>query len=504
METGTQVGPYEISGLIGLGGMAEVYKAWNTGLHRHEALKILPLQMTFDPSFTERFLKEARTAAGLRHTHIATIHTVSQPTEARPYFAMELIQGGDLADLLQRWGALTLDDALPILRQIAAALDYAHRQGIIHRDVKPANILLEDDAHGKFNVKMVDFGIARAKEAGDGARLTKTGMIVGTPEYMSPEQGGNGERVDHWSDQYSLGVIAYEMLCGRPPFPVGAEGTAMTVIMSHIRDVPRAPVDFVPSLTPSANSAVLRALSKKPEDRFASCAEFVAALESNAAVEKAFSPVPQGPVQRRPARMAPLVIGGAFILGAGLIGFGLIRSNNQKSSLPEHNLPMLPSASRQSAFHASAEADQPHPQPKKSSVATLTILPNSGISEEAVASFVSEWLTSQNERQVADYGTLYASDFIGVKRTSRGRQTTYHLAAWLKDRGQTLTSADNLNISITNQEISVRPEGAQVSFNQYFKTSKYGDWGPKVLQIRTTPDGLQIYREEMLASYPLK
>ncbi len=258
----TMVGGYRIDGLLGRGGMAEVYKAWNVGLHRHEALKLLPPQMTFDQSFVERFLHEARTAAGLRHPHIATIHTVSPVHETQPYFTMEIVEGGDLADLLHQRGPLPLPDALPILRQIAAALDYAHRQGIIHRDVKPANILLEEDGQGERNVKMVDFGIARAQEAGDGARLTKTGMIVGTPEYMSPEQGGSGEKVSHRSDQYSLGVIAYEMLCGRPPFAVGAEGTAMTVIMAHIRDVPRAPVDFVPGLSRSANNAVLRALSK--------------------------------------------------------------------------------------------------------------------------------------------------------------------------------------------------------------------------------------------------
>ena len=335
LTPGTIIGGYRIDGLIGQGGMAQVYKAWNTGLHRHEALKLLPPQMTFDHSFVERFLHEARTAASLRHPHIATIHTVSQPNETQPYFTMEMVQGEDLADLLHNSCSLPLQEALPLLRQIAAALDYAHRQGIIHRDVKPANILLENDSQGAWNVKVVDFGIARAQEAGDGARLTKTGMIVGTPEYMSPEQGGSGAKVDHRSDQYSLGVIAYEMLCGRPPFAVGAEGTAMTVIMSHIRDVPRAPVDLVPGLSQSANTAVLRALSKRPEDRFASCAEFVAALEAPTAVERPISSASNAVAQRRPPRLVPLMIGGAVVVGAGLIGFGLLRSgNNQNAASP--------------------------------------------------------------------------------------------------------------------------------------------------------------------------
>ena len=344
MDIGTQIGPYQVNGLIGRGGMAEVYKAWNVDLHREEALKVLPPQMTFDPSFVERFLKEARTAASLRHAHIATIYMVSPVTESRPYFAMELVQGGDLAGLLHRQGSLPLGSALPLLRQIAGALDYAHRQGIVHRDVKPANILLEDDGHGGWNVKVVDFGIARAQEAGDGARLTKTGMIVGTPEYMSPEQGGSGEKVDHRSDQYSLGAVAYEMLCGRPPFAVGPDGTAMTVIMSHIRDTPHAPVDYVPGLIPSANNAVLSALSKKPEDRFTSCAEFVAALESRIPGEITAASVPQPPLQRRPTQVVPLLIGGAFILGAGLIGFGINRSGSRQPVPAVGSVSPLPSS----------------------------------------------------------------------------------------------------------------------------------------------------------------
>ena len=311
--------------------MAQVYKAWNTGLHRHEALKLLPPQMTFDHSFVERFLHEARTAASLRHPHIATIHTVSQPQETQPFSAMELVEGGDLADLLRQRGQLPPDEALPLLRQIAAALDYAHSHGIIHRDVKPANILLEDDGRGGWSVKVVDFGIARAQEAGDGARLTKTGMIVGTPEYMSPEQGGSGETVDHRSDQYSLGVIAYEMLCGRPPFAVGPNGTAMTVIMSHIRDVPRAPLEQVPALPLAVNNAILKALAKNPKDRFDSCTAFVDALGGSVAV-----PIPlvaatpssdPGPIPRQrtfSSRWVPFGLGSVVLLGAVMVAIGLM------------------------------------------------------------------------------------------------------------------------------------------------------------------------------------
>lgn len=345
------VGGYRIDGLLGRGGMAEVYKAWNVGLHRHEALKVLPPQMTFDQSFVERFLQEARTAAGLRHPHIATIHMVSPASAAQPYFTMEIVEGGDLADLLHQCGPLPLQDALPILRQTAAALDYAHRQGIIHRDVKPANILLENDSQGAWNVKVVDFGIARAQEAGDGARLTKTGMIVGTPEYMSPEQGGSGLPVDARTDLYSLGVVAYEMLCGHPPFTVGPSGNAISVIIAHIQNLPRPPCELMPDLPPPVSLAILRALAKIPSDRFNTGAEFVAACTTvfpHVVPPLQTSPLPVAPIRanspvlvttRTPIQRTTAVLAGLICVGVILIILGLLHQASSSPVLPNHMLP---------------------------------------------------------------------------------------------------------------------------------------------------------------------
>ena len=138
MQDNSRIGPYRIDGLLGKGGMAEVWKAWHLNLHRYEALKILPPQMTFDKSFVERFLNEARMAAGLQHPNIATIHTVSEADCPQPYFAMELVEGGDLSDMLEARGPVPLQEAIPILAQIGAALDYSHSRGLIHRDVKPS------------------------------------------------------------------------------------------------------------------------------------------------------------------------------------------------------------------------------------------------------------------------------------------------------------------------------------------------------------------------------
>ena len=160
MQSGERIGVYEVRGLLGRGGMAEVYKVWNNGLQRMEALKVVPAHMAFDKTFVERFLREARTAAALHHPHIATIYAFSEEGAAQPFFTMELVEGGDLDALIAARGRLMWNDAVPLLSQSAAALDYAHARGVIHRDIKPANLLLDGDGRGGWNVKVVDFGIA--------------------------------------------------------------------------------------------------------------------------------------------------------------------------------------------------------------------------------------------------------------------------------------------------------------------------------------------------------
>jgi hypothetical protein len=270
MAVNQTLGQYQILEELGRGGMAVVYKAYQPALDRYVAIKVLPQQFTFDQEFVERFLREARAAAKLNHTHIVTIHDVGQ-ADGTYFIVMEYLEGPSLADLIRRHGALPPQQVAQIVAQMASALDYAHGQGFVHRDVKPSNILL--DAGGA--AKLADFGIVRAAE---GTRLTQTGTLLGTPEYMSPEQA-KGLGLDRRSDVYSLAVVAYEMLAGRELF----SGDTLAVMHAHAYDSP----DLRP-LSAGVQEVLGRALAKDPRQRYESAGAFAQDLQ------KAVSGMPVG------------------------------------------------------------------------------------------------------------------------------------------------------------------------------------------------------------------
>ncbi|MFQ5923924.1 MAG: serine/threonine protein kinase, partial [Anaerolineales bacterium] len=223
--TGKQLGRYQIVSPLGEGGMAAVYKAYQPGMDRYVALKILPQQYARDAEFTGRFEQEAKVIAKLQHPHILPVHDYGE-AEDYTYIVMPLVETGTLADLLQGEKPMPLQRIRIIITQLGDALDYAHSQGLIHRDVKPSNVLT--DKRG--NCLLTDFGIAKMVEGTK--HFTQTGGIVGTPHYMSPEQGG-GDPLTRQSDIYSLGVLLYEMVTGRVPFD--AE-TPMAVVIKHMTD----------------------------------------------------------------------------------------------------------------------------------------------------------------------------------------------------------------------------------------------------------------------------
>ncbi len=286
--TGKQLGPYQIVAPLGEGGMAAVYKAYQPSMDRYVALKVLPRHFASDPEFIGRFSQEAKVIANLQHPHILPVHDFGE-SDGYSYLAMRFIEGGTLTDWLKENGPLSLEKIRSIMTQVGGALDYAHAQGVIHRDIKPSNILV--DQWG--NCLLTDFGLA--KMAASTAHLTQTGGILGTPSYMSPEQG-LGKKIDHRSDIYSLGVVLYQMAIGRLPYQ--AE-TPMAVVIKHIHDPLPPPSQFQPDFSEGLERVILKSLAKSPEDRFESAGEMVKALKS--ATEPPTLPAAAPPLPAEPA-----------------------------------------------------------------------------------------------------------------------------------------------------------------------------------------------------------
>ncbi|MBL8978836.1 MAG: serine/threonine protein kinase, partial [Gemmatimonadetes bacterium] len=273
---------YRVERKLGEGGMATVYLAEDLKHQRKVALKVLRPELAAILG-AERFLHEIRTTANLQHPHILPLHDSGQ-VESTVFYVMPFVEGESLRDRLDREKQLPIEDAVRIASQVAGALDYAHRHGVIHRDIKPENILLHDGS-----ALVADFGIALAASSTGGTRMTETGMSLGTPHYMSPEQAMGEREITARSDVYALGVVAYEMLTGDPPF---TGSTAQAIVARVVTEDPRSITLQRKTVPPHVEEAVLTALSKLPADRFATAAEFAAALAG------------QGTGLRRPATTA--------------------------------------------------------------------------------------------------------------------------------------------------------------------------------------------------------
>jgi len=269
---GQTLGQYRLVERIGRGGMATVYKAYQPSLDRYVAVKVLPTYLAHDPDFAARFRREARAIARLNHPHILPVHDFGQEGELS-YIVMRYVEGGTLKKQLGQ--PLALNRTIDILAQIGDALDYAHQQGVIHRDVKPANVLL-DQGRWAF---LSDFGLAKMVAAS--VQLTKTGVGLGTPAYMSPEQA-QGKPVGAPSDIYSLGIMLFEMLTGRVPFDAD---TPLAVLIKHLTAPLPLPREVNPDIPEPVERVILKAVAKDPEDRYQWVSEMVEAL-GRAAMEK--------------------------------------------------------------------------------------------------------------------------------------------------------------------------------------------------------------------------
>ncbi len=295
-------GRYELSGLLGRGGMAEVRKAQDLRLGRTVAIKRLRTDLASDPSFQARFRREAQSAASLNHPTIVAVYDTGeeQSTDGSglmlPYIVMEYVEGRTLRDILREGRRILPERALEITGSVLDALDYSHRAGIVHRDIKPANVMLTPAG----DIKVMDFGIARAM-ADASATMTQTAAVVGTAQYLSPEQA-RGEQVDARSDLYSAGCVLFELLTGRPPF-VG--DSPVSVAYQHVREQPPAPSTIDPELSPAIDAVTLKALTKPVDERYQSASEMRADLDRALEGQAVHAPDVHGPASLETEHFLP-------------------------------------------------------------------------------------------------------------------------------------------------------------------------------------------------------
>ena len=371
---------YRVEKPLGEGGMATVYLAQDLRHHRHVALKVLKPELA-EALGAQRFLKEIQVTASLQHPHILPLYD-SGNANGVLFYVMPLVRGETLRERLTRDKQLTIDDAVHIVRQVAGALDFAHRQGVIHRDIKPENILLQDG-----EALLADFGIALAVRGAAEARLTGTGLSIGTIQYMSPEQAAGERDIDARSDIYSLGAVAYEMLVGEPPV-TGL--TARAMIAKLMTEMPASPRTRRSDVPASVAAAIQRALSKEPTDRFATARDFGDALSVSVPFTSGNVDAKQGQASlaRRPGRvLAFAVLVGVVIIG----GYALMN--------------------RGTAGHAtSLAADAP--------IRSIAVLPLDNHSGDSTQEYFAEGMTDELTAAVA---TISA-----IRVTSRGSAMQFH------------------------------------------------------------------------------
>ena len=321
---------YALERELGRGGMAVVFLAQDLRHDRPVALKVLHAELAAVLG-AERFLREIRLASRLDHPAILPLLD-SGDCEGRLWYTMPYVEGGSLRQRLQREVQLPIDEAMRIAREVAGALEHSHRHGIVHRDIKPENILLSGG-----RVLLADFGIAKLFDAGDAAKLTETGLALGTPAYMSPEQSAGDPRLDARTDVYSLGCVLYEMLAGQPPF---TGPTAQATMARHALE-PMPSLRLVrTTVSPRLESAVFKAAAKVPADRFATAGEFADALSADAATAVTSA---SAPASARSTRRSWILAATVLLAaGAGAAGRSMLRSSGPPVAPSASSLAVLP------------------------------------------------------------------------------------------------------------------------------------------------------------------
>jgi serine/threonine protein kinase len=395
----TLTGRYEIVRLLGRGGMAVVFLAEDLALERQVAIKVLPPEMSHDTKLIPRFQQEAKTAAKLDHPNIIPIYRVESEA-GLVYFVMKYVSGRSLEQLLED-GPLPIDLARRVLREAALALGHAHQRRIVHRDVKPANIMMEADGR----VMLTDFGISKAVQSA--SQLTGTGTIIGTPHYMAPEQA-KGLEVDGRADQYALAIVGHQILTGKQPF----DGSAHSILYKQVFEPPPPMLATRPDVPRDMGAALERALSKDPERRFATMEEFAAALgekrSSSATVVSApIKPLARsGPPATRPKRSSTAVRRSVITLAICVVVGGAAWAGLREAAEPSDAMPGAPGATVPAVKRTrpAATASQAERSPESQSSGVEGDVPASA--KPKPVKIESAYLTVASE----PWGTLYLNN----------------------------------------------------------------------------------------------
>ncbi|MBI5932002.1 MAG: serine/threonine protein kinase [Chloroflexi bacterium] len=438
--TGQQLGTYKLGDLIGVGGMSAVYESYQTTVRRKVAVKVLPPQFASQADYAERFEREVQLAALLEHPHILPIYDHGTD-QGISYIVMRLLTGGTLSQRLEFFKRPSLREALLILRQIGSGLDYAHKQNIIHRDLKASNVLFDTEG----NAYLADFGIAKLLQV-ERSGLTTTGQAMGTPAYMSPEQW-RGENVDARADIYALGIIAYILLTDEMPFQAS---TPYAMMHKHLHESAKLPSLLQPNLPPAVNLVMNRVLAKDPNTRYPTASSFVNALEESIAEiptqeslttgflgDQTFNtlpPVPAGPLEdtrtpfdrKRHKRRANnrVMVATLLLIGLGLIGLGglivfLSNSDNPKENQPSATPATIAKASEETSIsQALTDENTPIPTntPKVETTPTPDTAPENPLQITAKTGSQVELLKTIPGREAQDAVWSPDSQFLALAR----------------------------------------------------------------------------------------
>ena len=351
----SRLGPYELSGEIGRGGMGIVYKGHDPVLQRTVAVKTIHTGTHFDTHFDahppqERLLREARSAAGLSHPNVVTVYQAAVDADC-VYIAMEYVDGPTLEQWLEEGGASDTAAVIRLLKQVAAGLDYAHRKGIVHRDIKPLNILIDEAG----NARITDFGLAKASTS---IQLTRTGLQVGTPQYVSPEQA-QGKTLDGRSDQFSLAVIAYRALTGHRPFE---SDDVTSLIFKIVFEEPQSARQWNADLPEKVDAVLKRALAKEPSERYPTCTDFIHALEGS--LHTALIVPPPAVERGLPVRKIAIGAGAAIGCLALMAGLSAIFSSGHGGGAAAPTVPPPTASAPPPAARVESPPPTPSPAPE--------------------------------------------------------------------------------------------------------------------------------------------